>query len=284
MSKHIHRTAVFLIVLLALMAALTACSSTSAPATAAQGQTQGQGQGRGPRQGRGQGAQGMADHPMLDVNALPGGELNEAEREGLAYMREEEKLAHDVYTALYEKWQLPIFDHIASSETRHTNMVLALIEKYHLDDPAAGKAPGEFSDPDLQTLYDQLVAQGSQSLEAALTVGGAIEEIDILDLQKHIAAADNEDIRTVYDRLMKGSENHLRAFTRVLAQETGETYQPQFMDKEAYEAIVSAAMGHGGYGQGQGHGHGEGRHGQGNHDENGHGHGQGHGNCEGNNH
>ena len=36
-----------------------------------------------------------------------------AEVEALQYMREEEKLARDVYLALYEEWQLPIFQTIA---------------------------------------------------------------------------------------------------------------------------------------------------------------------------
>lgn len=42
--------------------------------------------------------------------------LNAAEIEGLLFMREEEKLAHDVYLALYAKWGLPIFQNIAQSE------------------------------------------------------------------------------------------------------------------------------------------------------------------------
>ncbi len=267
MFRNLRRFAAFAFALLALTAVLAACSTSGTEATTpapAQGMGMGQGQGQGHGHGQGQPG-GMAagsetmmpagghgplegdEHGMMmDVNALPGGELSDEERASLLFMREEEKLAHDVYIALYEKWQLPIFEHIANSETQHTNMVLALIEKYNLDDPAAGKAPGEFTNPDLQALYDKLVAQGSQSLADALKVGGAIEEIDILDLQERIAQTDNEDIRTIYNNLMMGSENHLRAFTRTLAQETGETYQPQYMDKDAYDAIVSAPMGHGG--------------------------------------
>jgi len=277
MIHHFRRITAFLLILLALTATLTACSSPTPTPTPAQGMGPGQGRGQGPRgQGQaggrgqaggmgqaggtnttpagqgGQGSAGAAGNNMLDVDALPREDLSDAEREGLYYMREEEKLAHDVYIALYDKWGSTIFERISFSETQHTNMVLALIQKYNLDDPAAGKAPGEFSNPDLQALYDQLVAQGSQSLAEALKVGGAIEEIDILDLEERLAQTDNEDIRAVYENLMMGSENHLRAFTRMFAQETGETYQPQFMDKDAYDAIISAPMGHGG-----GHGNGD---------------------------
>ncbi len=192
----------------------------------------------------------------MDVNTLPGGDLTDEERDGLLYMREEEKLAHDVYIALYEKWGLPIFSNIAQSEQQHTDMVLGLIQKYGLEDPAAGKAPGEFTNPDLQALYDQLVAQGSQSVGDALKVGAAIEEIDILDLKARIAQTDNEDIRTVYENLMAGSENHLRAFVQNLQQQTGETYQPQYLDQATYDAIISSPMGHGNAGGTHGHGNG----------------------------
>ncbi len=73
-----------------------------------------------------------------------------------------------------------------------------------------------FSNPDLQALYDQLIAQGSQSLQDAFLVGAAIEEIDILDLEERIAQTDKADIQLVYQSLLQGSENHLRAFVRVM--------------------------------------------------------------------
>jgi len=54
---------------------------------------------------------------------------------------------------------------------------------------------------------------GSQSLGNALKVGAAIEEIDILDLQEYLDNIKEQAIRQVYENLLKGSENHLRAFT-----------------------------------------------------------------------
>ena len=298
MIRHIRRTAAFLLILLAMTATLAACNSTTSAPAQGGGPGQGQGHGQGQRgQGQiggtnampagqgGQGPMGAAGSNIPDIDLLPREDLSDAERAGLYYMREEEKLAHDVYIALYDKWGSTIFDRISLSETRHTNMVLALIQKYNLDDPAAGKAPGEFSNPDLQALYDQLIAQGSQSLAEALKVGGAIEEIDILDLEERLAQADNEDIRAVYENLMMGSENHLRAFTRMFAQETGETYQPQFMDKDAYDAIISAPMGPGSHDKGNHDNHSQGNcggHGEGNHDNHGQDNcdGHGEGNCD----
>jgi hypothetical protein len=98
------------------------------------------------------------------------------------------------------------------------------IDRYGLEDPAADKDAGVFANETLQELYDQLVAEGSQSLANALRVGATIEEIDILDLEERIAQTGNADILSVFDNLLQGSYNHLRAFTSTLEQQTGEVY------------------------------------------------------------
>jgi hypothetical protein len=191
------------------------------------------------------------------------GDLSEAEIASLLYMREEEKLARDVYTMLYEYWDLPIFNNIAGSEQAHTDAVLNLLERYDLTDPAAGQAVGEFSDATLQALYDQLVARGSVSLEEALRVGAAIEEIDILDLEEALVNVEHSDIRQVYENLLKGSQNHLRAFAKTLERQTGETYTPQYLSQEAYDAILASDVGRGSGGSRGGGNAGNGRGGKG---------------------
>jgi len=185
------------------------------------------------------------------LSQIPTSALSAAEIEGLLYMREEEKLAHDVYLTLYEKWRLPIFQNISSSEATHMAAVKTLLDRYSLPDLAAGKGVGQFTNATLQGLYDQLIQQGSQSLAHALRVGGAIEEIDILDLQEHIAHTDHQDIQTVYENLLKGSRNHLRSFVSTLRTQTGEIYQPQYLSQAAYEAISDSPM-EGGRGGGSG--------------------------------
>ncbi len=172
-------------------------------------------------------------------------------------MREEEKLARDVYLTLYDVWGLDIFWQIAGSEQTHMDAVGGLIDRYGLDDPADGQGIGMFTDPALQALYDQLVEQGSQSLADGLRVGAAIEEIDILDLDRYLAQTSASDVRRVYENLTRGSSNHLRAFVSTLEGETGEVYQPQYLDPTAYADIVNGEMGHGGPGRG-----GNGRHGK----------------------
>ena len=104
-----------------------------------------------------------------------------------------------------------------------------------------GNDLGTFTDTKLQALYDQLVAQGSESVTDALKVGAAIEEIDILDLHERLAATDNAAIERVYNSLLAGSENHLRAFVSNLNPRTGETYAPQYLSQAAHNAIVTAS-------------------------------------------
>lgn len=193
-----------------------------------------------------------ADKAVVNTiaSSAQAGILSEAEANALLYMREEEKLAHDVYVALYNQWQLPIFQNIASSEQTHTEAIKTLLNRYGLADPAYGEA-GVFANQTLQDLYDQLVAQGSQSLPEALKVGAAIEEIDILDLEERIAQTNQPDITQVYTNLLKGSRNHLRSFVSTLQNQTGETYQPQYLSQDAYQAIMGTSIERGGPG-GQG--------------------------------
>jgi hypothetical protein len=177
--------------------------------------------------------------------ASVGNPLSETEIDGLTYMREEEKLARDVYLALYDQWGQQTFTNIARSEQAHMNAIATLLDRYDIPDPAAGKDLGEFTNPDLQALYDQLVATGSQSLADALKVGLAIEEIDIQDLIEELDAVTHSDVQRVYESLKWGSENHLRAFATALERQTGESYEPEYLDQETYDAILSASRGQG---------------------------------------
>jgi hypothetical protein len=147
-----------------------------------------------------------------------GGQLTQAEIDGLLYMREEEKLARDSYLTLYDKWHLTIFSKIANSEVMHMSKVKDLLDRYGLSDPAAGKPVGVFTNPILQQLYDGLMVQGSQSSTEALRVGVTIEEVDIVDLQNYLALTNKTDIIQVYTNLMNASYNHLNAFNSQLGQ------------------------------------------------------------------
>ena len=160
---------------------------------------------------------------------------------GLQLMREEEKLAHDVYLALYEKWQVPVFKNIASAESRHYDAVGYLLETYGVEDPAY-KKEGKFRNKDLANLYAELVEKGSTSLESAFEVGALIEELDIQDLQTQLGAGNDDLVTTVFGNLERASEMHLRAFTNQLALR-GVEYTPQVLDEESFLAITDSAPG-----------------------------------------
>lgn len=141
-----------------------------------------------------------------------------SEAADLAFMREEEKMARDLYRAFFAAWDNDIFANIAASEQRHMDAVLGLLTLYGLTDPAAGQPEGQFTNGDVQALYDSLLDQGMASEIAALEAAQLVEETDIADLESAIAGTGNTAILRVYRNLLKGSQNHLAAFTNRLLQ------------------------------------------------------------------
>jgi hypothetical protein len=173
------------------------------------------------------------------LDDLPSEKLRKREKNDLLFMREEEKLARDVYLSLYEKWGLRIFRQIAKAEKTHMAATLQLIEKYGLEDPVGANALGVFTNTDLQALYEELSTAGNASLVSALLVGATIEDVDIYDLQRAYAKTNNQDLQVLYQNLMKGSRNHLRAFTDVL-ERYGESYEPAFLSPDEVQAILDS--------------------------------------------
>ena len=173
-----------------------------------------------------------------ELATLPLDSPSSEESDGLLYMREEEKLARDVYIYMFTQWNLKVFDNISQSEQTHTDAILALLERYSIADPVADNDEGVFEDAYLQTLYDNLIIKGSLSLVGSLYVGAEIEEIDIIDIQNQVDALEgNEDIATVYKNLIEGSKNHLRAFVKNLASQ-GVDYSPLHLSQDVYDAII----------------------------------------------
>lgn len=193
----------------------------------------------------GVGADGTStmDAANLDkqLAALPLQTLSPAETDGLKMMREEERLAHDVYLASAALWGTPVFANIADSETTHTMAMLTLLGRYGLPDPLGGFPEGVFFTPAFQELHDTLVATSRMSLIDALAVGVQIEELDIRDIAALRAATDNADIQLVYDNLQRGSRNHLRSFHKLLTQQGG-SYSPRYITPAEFDAIVSSSI------------------------------------------
>jgi hypothetical protein len=220
--------------------------------------------------------------------------LSSGEIDGLTFMREEEKLARDVYLTLAEKWQLPIFGNISGAEQRHMDALQMVFTTYEseINDPGFDNTVGTFANPKLAALYTELVTLGSTSLVDALVVGATIEDLDLHDLDEMLGNSDNNHVKLVGNNLAKGSRNHLRAFMRALTAQGG-SYEPQYISKEAFDAILATEMerrivygadgeaheacgggrgGQGRHGQGQGQGQGRGNRG---------GSGSGTGECDG---
>jgi len=137
--------------------------------------------------------------------------LTETEKEGLRWMREEEKVARDVYLAFYEIYGSLVFKNIAKSEQAHMDAVLYLIKGYKLTDPASPET-GKFS-PEFQAIYDGLIAEGKKGLKEALQVAVKIEEMDIADLREHLSETKVANLLRVYNNLLAASKIHLSAFT-----------------------------------------------------------------------
>lgn len=182
-----------------------------------------------------------ADNLAAQLPTYPLSALSTAEAYSLAFMREEEQLAHDVYAVSAKLWSPSVFANLSASEATHSAAVKALLDRYQLADPLAGLANGTFKSPAFQTLYAALVAASRTSLIDALKVGVQIEELDMRDITVQKAGIDNADILMVYDNLLRGSRNHLRAFMKVLVQQGG-SYVPQYISLAEFDAIVNSPV------------------------------------------
>ncbi len=131
----------------------------------------------------------------------------------LSESREEERMARDLYAALAAAHggARPM-SVIAKSEDMHYRAVGALLQRYGVSDPSAGRAAGSYAVPELQALSERWLSQGKASLAAAYAVGVELEQRDIADLRTAIAAVSPADVKSVLTRLDGASEHHLAAF------------------------------------------------------------------------
>jgi len=187
----------------------------------------------------------------------------ETELDILLKMKEEEKLARDVYTKMNLKWENQVFSNISAAENTHMNAIIFLLQNYGSDYTTVLE-PGKFTNPAFQALYEDLVAKGSVSLTEAWKVGALIEEMDITDLSGSLKEVTDESIIMVFENLQKGSRNHLRAFTRQLTL-LGLAYNPVYLSADEYNQIISSPTEAGKQYQmrGNGNGNGKGRSGSG---------------------
>ena len=157
-----------------------------------------------------------SDSPKTEsVSTAPAAEVvvDMSTEDQLLYLIEEEKLAFDVYTAMYQKYDARVFGNILKSEATHQERVLALLQSRNLSDPRSTEA-GVFNNSELQSLYDQLIERGNKSLQDAHAVGVTIEEMDIADLSDQLKTTSDQEVATTLEALLASSESHLAAFSR----------------------------------------------------------------------
>lgn len=165
--------------------------------------------------------------------------LTNQEIEDLLFLREEEKLARDIYLFSFEKYNLQIFKNISNSEAQHMSSVLNLLNKYNIDDPVSSEI-GVFNNVELQNIYNILIEQSSISLLGALKVGNKIEDLDIKDLSLNETRTDKLDLLLVYASLKCGSRNHLRNFNNQVLQNDG-FYIPEFISQDDFDDIITTS-------------------------------------------
>lgn len=182
-----------------------------------------------------------ASDAVLATAAPAAAELDETEVDHLRFIREEEKMARDVYLVLYKIWGSPVFANIAESEQAHMDAMKNLLDFYGIPDPVAEDIVGAFTDPAIAVLYADLIARGLASEAEAFLVGGFIEEYDIIDLWKAYDETDEDRIKMVYRNLYEGSYNHLDAFVYNFEILTGETYTPQLLTIPEYDLVMAFA-------------------------------------------
>lgn len=190
--------------------------------------------------------------------------LDSIEISHLTFMREEEKLARDVYLTLAEQYPgHPIFNNIATrAEQTHTDTMRDKLEQFNLEDPNPNTnnlpaSRGIFTGAEWGSYftekYSELTTQGITSTLNAFYVGAFIEELDMKDISvcpqimiEHgypspcgLAYTDESALQTAYSSLINGSENHLRAYVKQIEVIIGiGNYRAQYLTQEEVDAIL----------------------------------------------
>lgn len=150
--------------------------------------------------------------PRAGTTVLPTAPLSDQEKADLLRMADEERMAKDLYTAIAAKYpDATTFTRIASSEQRHEQRVLALLDRYQLPHPSA--TTGTYDNRTVQKLHDDWLARAQTSVGAAYRVGVDLEQADIADLRTTIDTSDNADLDQLYGHLLTASQHHEAAFT-----------------------------------------------------------------------
>ncbi|CAN0057387.1 unnamed protein product, partial [Chrysoparadoxa australica] len=139
-------------------------------------------------------------------------ELSQAEKDGLLFMWEEEKMARDVYITLSNKYGDQTLSNISQSEQKHMNAVKNLLSQIGMVPPVDENSIGVFFNNEIKNMYAELIQRGEVSISDAWHVGRDIELLDIEDLQSRLSQTADPGIQKVYGNLLNASYKHLDAF------------------------------------------------------------------------
>jgi hypothetical protein len=155
--------------------------------------------------------------------------------EGMRFIWEEEKTARDLYRSFYNMTNQSIFLDLKRSEQNHMDQVKSIMDRYGVKTPVPDQ--GALENRSLIQIYTDLLSRGNRSNQEALTAAATFEEISIMDLQKEIAATDNQEVIVVYQGLLAGSRKHLRSYVSDL-KELGIAYSPQYLSRAEFGEIM----------------------------------------------
>ncbi len=196
-----------------------------------------------------------------------GGTLDAAEETHLIFMREEEKLARDVYLTFASMYPSQgVFSNIAtSSEQTHTDTMRDKLAQFNVADPnpdtnnlpaSLGVFTGATYGAYFTEKFALLTGWGANSELDALYAGAFIEELDMHDIVECPAVivemdngigeggcglnyTDETALINSYNSLVDGSENHLRAYVGQIEAVIGVgNYQAQYLTQAEVDAIL----------------------------------------------
>ena len=211
-----------------------------------------------------EGLTSIDDATLDDPNVAEVDGLDATEASHLTFMREEEKLARDVYltlAALYPNQK--VFSNIATrAEQTHTDTMRDKLDQFNLPDPNPDtnnlpSSLGVFTGNEWGWYFDEkfavLTAMGEVSELDALKVGAFIEELDMHDIAVcpqvmidrgfsspcGLEYTDESALQTAYSALISGSETHLRAYVGQIEAVIGVgNYEAQYLTQAEVDAIL----------------------------------------------
>lgn len=175
---------------------------------------------------------------ILNANVIYS-QYTEQEKYDLILTLQEEKVAYDFYSEMYNKYNQKVFGNVMEAEKTHQEHVMSLINSLNIDIGDFSNTPGEFSSKEMIDQYNMLIEIGGYSFTDALRAATKYEEQDLSDLRRYSSQADNENIKSLYQCLEKATGNHLRAFVKNLKKE-GINYKPKVLSEEDYKAIINS--------------------------------------------